>query len=141
MYTKLSELVKISSFLQTWNGNQSSKIKTINSKLKKYHEKGEDSLINVTILKILEEYDNTAYLKSLQNGVSFIYQLTRFDFKLEYGFIVCIIHGKDGQVSSNVRVSDTLIFFDKKPSNSDSYSLIMSLFRQNKNGNYRKSNI
>lgn len=109
--------------------------------MKKYHEKGEDSLINVTILKLLEEYDDTSYLKSIQNGVSFIYQLTQFDLKLENGFIVCKIYGKDGQVSSNVRVSDTLIFFDKKPTNADSYSLIMSLFIQNKNGNYRKSNI
>lgn len=141
MYTKLSELVKISSFLQTWNGNQSSKIKTVNSKLKKYHEKREDSLINVTILKILEEYDYTAYLKSLQNGVSFFYQLTKFEFKLEYGFIVCNIYGKDGRISSNVRISDTQIFFDKKPSNADNYSLIMSLYSQNKKGNYRKSNI
>lgn len=141
MYTKISELVKISSFLQNWNGKQTSKIKTVNSKLKKYYDKREDSLINITTLKLLEEYDYSSYQKVLNNGVSFTYQLTQFVLKAEYNSINCQIYGKNGQISSNVRISDTSIIFDKEPVNADSYSLIKSFFSQNIRGQHRISNM
>ena len=141
MYTKLSELVRISSFLQNWNGSQSSKVKTVNSKVQKYHQKNEDSLVNVTLLKILEDYDYPSYLKVLQNGVSFVYQQATYNLKSDSNNINCQIYGKNGVLSCNVKITYDSIIFDKNPTNADSYSLIVSLFRENHNKVIRKVNI
>ena len=141
MYTKLSEIVRISSFLQNWNGSQSSKVKTVNSKIQKYHQKNEDSLVNVTLLKILEDYDYSSYLKVLQNGVSFVYQQATYNLKSDSNNINCQIYGKNGVLSCNVKITNDSITFDKNPSNADSYSLIVSLFRENHNKVIRKVNI
>lgn len=141
MYTKLSELVEISFFLKNWNGKQSSKIKTTNSKLQKYHQTKEDSLINVTVLKTLEDYDYTNYLKILQNGVSFSYQQAIFNLKSDNGEINCQIYGKNGILSSNIKITNRSIIFDREPANADSYLLIISLFKQNHNKEFRDANI
>lgn len=142
MFTKLSELVRISSFLQNWNGSQTSKIKTVNSKVQKFYQSKEDSLINVTIIKILEEYDYNSYIKSLQNGVSFVYQQATFNLKSDNSNnINCQIYGKNGILSCNVKITNDSIVFDKNPSNTDSYSLIVNLFRKNHNKIVRKVNI
>lgn len=141
MYTKLSEIVRISSFLQNWNGSQSSKVKTVNSKVQKYHQKNEDSLVNVTLLKILEDYDYPSYLIVLQNGVSFVYQQATYNLKSDSNNINCQIYGKNGVLSCNVKITNDSIIFDKNPSNADSYSLIVSLFRENHNKVIRKVNI
>ena len=141
MYTKLSEIVRISSFLQNWNGSQSSKVKTVNSKVQKYHQKNEDSLVNVTLLKILEDYDYPSYLKVLQNGVSFVYQQATYNLKSDSNNINCQIYGKNGVLSCNVKITYDSIIFDKNPTNADSYSLIVSLFRENHNKVIRKVNI
>lgn len=141
MYTKISELVRISNFLQNWDGRQTSKIKTVNTKIKKYHENNEDSLINVTILKTLEEYDYNSYLQILKNGVSFIYQQSTYNLKSDSSTIYCQVIGKNGTISCNVKITNDSIIFDKNPSNADSYSLIVSLFRENHNKAIRKVNI
>jgi len=141
MYTKLSELVRISSFLQNWNGSQNSKIKTVNSKVQKYHQNNADSLINVTIIKILEDYDYSSYIKLLQNGVSFVYQQATYNLKSDSNSINCQVYGKNGVLSCNVKITNDSIIFDKSPANADSYSLIVNLFRENHNKVIRKVNI
>lgn len=141
MYTKLSELVRISPFLQSWNGNQTSKIKTANSKVQQFHQSFKDSLINVTLLKLLEDYDFYAYQKALQTGVSFIYQLGTFNLKSQNKDILCEVIGRNGQVSCNIRVTRDSILFDNEPGNADYYLIIFKMFRENKNENLiRKAN-
>lgn len=113
MYSMLSYLERIRSFLQNWNGFHNSKIRKVNSKVQKYHQKNGYSLKIEKIIKISEEYVNSSYIKLLQNGV----------------------------LSCNVKITNDSIIFDKNPANSDSYSLIVNLFRKNHNKVVRKVNI
>lgn len=78
-FTRISQVVQVSRFMYVWNGTNQEYInglciKTSNRLLSKYHNKGEDSLINSVTLKQLMTYDYQALLTMLASGIIVRYQ-------------------------------------------------------------------
>lgn len=126
MYKMLSEVVKLSSFLQEWKGKNSSKVITSNAKVQAYFNEGKDSLINVVLIKQLKQYDKASYEQLIKRGVQVDYQGMTMVFAKEGSKIRGIVFGSNGTKSGEVLITDDEITEESQVTNYDAYHVFQA---------------
>ena len=127
MIRNLSEVSKVSSFLKDWNGKNSRTVPTSNSKVFEYFQSGEDSRVNVVLMKQLKKYDPETYELVLKAGVSVEYQSMEIEFVLIDNDIIGKVFLKNGVQSGEVLIRNKKIKEVKKVTNFDANHVFWAL--------------
>jgi len=127
MIRNLSEVSKVSSFLKDWNGKNSRTVPTSNSKVFEYFQSGEDSRVNVVLMKQLKKYGPETYELVLKAGVSVEYQSMEIEFILQDKDIIGKVFLKNGVQSGEVLIRNKKIKEVKKVTNFDANHVFWAL--------------
>jgi len=126
MYKMISEVIKISPFLNEWKGKNSPKVETSNAKVQAYFSEGKDSPINVVLIKQIKRYDKATYEQLIKRGVMIEYQGMNFIFTKERSAIRGTVIAKKGEKSGEVLITDDEITEESKVTNYDAYHVFQA---------------
>jgi len=126
MFKMISEVVKISPFLNEWKGKNSSKVITSNTKVQAYFGQGTDSPINVVLIKQLKLYDKPTYEQLIKKGVMIEYQGMNMIFTKEGSAIRGTVYAGNSIKAGEVLITDDEITEESKATNYDAYHVFQS---------------
>ncbi len=131
MITKLSEVVKMSAFLQTWRGFNSSTVETSNTKVQNYFTRQIDGPLTVVLMKQLRKYDSHVYDRLIDEGFEVEYQSMRFAFSNTNKGLQGKIFIKSGAMTGEVLIKNGEITETIPVQNRDAWRVLRALNEEN----------
>ncbi len=130
MITKLSEVVKMSPFLQSWRGFNNSTVETSNTKVQNYFTQQIDGPLTVVLMKQLRKYDSHVYDRLVEEGFEVEYQSMRFIFTKTSKGLQGSIFNKSGSMTGEVLIKNGEITETIPVQNRDAWRVLRALVEE-----------